>query len=245
MPQTSPFRSLAKGTNVPFMIPADVAPQVQSLALFAGISREGWREVLRAGVVRDYPAGRLLWSAGGEARGLFVILSGAVRVVRAPAGRQHVVHHASRGGTLGEVPLFANGSYPATAIAAQATRCLVLDRDTIARVVERDPAFAFALLAGLARRVQGLVQRLDDRDGLSVRQRLARLLLERQSVTGVGSFTIGRTQAEAAEEIDTVREVLVRSLREMVSLGVVTVVSRGRYRVMQRRALERIAAVTI
>lgn len=226
------------------MIPLDIAAEARELDLFAGLSREGWQEIVHAGVVRSYSTNRLLWNAGSEARGLFVILSGAVRVVRAPGGRQHVVHHESRGGTLGEVPLFANGAYPATAIAAEPTRCIVLDRGAIARVIARDPAFALGLLAGLARRIQGLVQRLDERGGATVRQRLARLLLARQRTAGVDSFTLGRTQAEAAEELGTVREVLVRALRALVSLGVVSAVSRGRYRVTHRRILEKIAAAT-
>ena len=55
-------------------------------------------------------------------------------------------------------------------------------------------------------------------------------------------FGLAATQAEAAEELGTVREVLVRALRRFRESGLVDSPARGRYVVRDRAGLTRIAA---
>jgi CRP/FNR family transcriptional regulator len=172
---------------------------------------------------------------------LAVVLHGRVRVVRAPHGRQYGVHTEGPGGTLGEVPFFAGGRYPATAIAAESTTCLWLDRATLARAVAADPELALRWLGRLAVRVRGLVERLDAQMARTVEQRLAAFLLDRHAAAGGQPFTLASTQAEAAEELGTVREVLVRTLRRFRETGLVESPVRGRYRVLDQPALRRAA----
>jgi len=160
-----------------------------------------------------------------------------VRVVRAPGGRQYTVHTEGPGGTLGEVPLFAGGRYPATALAAEPTLCLVLRRDALARAIAADPELAFRLLARLAERVRTVVSRLDRRTSQTVPVRLATLLLARHAEAGGAPFTLGATQAEAAEELGTVREVLVRALRTLREAGLVEAAGRARFRVRDPAAV--------
>jgi CRP-like cAMP-binding protein len=170
------------------------------------------------------------------------VLTGRVRVVRAPGGRQYAVHTEEAGGTLGEVPFFAGGRYPATAIATEATTCLLLDRATLARAVAADPELAFRLLSRLAGRMRRLVKRLDQQTTRTVEQRLAEFLLERHTAAKAGSFTLADTQAEAAEDLGTVREVLVRTLRRFREAGLLGVPKRGHYVIRDRARLASIAA---
>jgi CRP-like cAMP-binding protein len=210
------------------------------LPLFYQLTPEA-RRILSSAPRRRFRRGETLWVAGAEARGLVVVLAGRVRVVRAPAGRQYGVHTEEAGGTLGEVPFFAGGRYPATAIATEPTTCVFIDRTTLARAVAADPELAFRWLSRLAGRVRGLVERLD-RQTRTVEQRLAEFLLIRQAAATSGQFTLAATQAEAAEELGTVREVLVRTLRRFREDGLVHAPKRGHYIVRDRARLSRIAA---
>jgi CRP-like cAMP-binding protein len=131
------------------------APLVGQLPLAA-------RRVLAVrAVVRRYTVGEALWVAGDQLNSLAIVLEGRVRVVREGRGRQHVLHSEGPGGTLGEVPLFAGGTAPATALAALPTRCLLLTRDTIEAAIAAEPAVAWLLLGRLAERVRTLVERVD------------------------------------------------------------------------------------
>lgn len=226
--------------------PAELS-RLERVPLFAGLTPAARRVVASAGVVRRFAPGEALWGAGSDTRGLYVVLHGRVRVVRAPNGRQHAVHEEGPGGTLGEVPLFAGGRYPASAVAAEPTSCLVLDRAALARAVAADPELAFRLLGRLAERVRLLVDRLDRRTAHPVERRLAAFVLVRYHqarAAGHTSFALGATQAEAAEELGTVREVLVRALRALRAAGTIKTVARGRYEVVDERALRQLAEPT-
>lgn len=207
---------------------------LERISFLRGAGAAARREIALRSTLRRFAAGEVLWRAGGEPRGLFVVLEGRVRVVRAGRGRQHVIHVEEPGGTLGEVPLFGGGSYPATAIAAEETVCAVIGRDAIEAAIVADPAVAFALLERLAGRVRGLVERLDRRAAQSVGAQLAALLLERHRAAGGSPFTLGSTQAEVAEELGTVREVVVRELRALRRRGAIRPAGRGRWRTRGR-----------
>jgi CRP/FNR family transcriptional regulator len=206
---------------------------------FDGIRAAGRRELEARAVVRRYPAGAVLFTQGTPARGLFVITEGRVRVLRGSRGRTHVVHVEGPGGTLGEVPLFDGGNYPATAIAQEDTRCVVYTPAAMAAAMAADPTVAWAIARSLAGRVRELVERLDRLAVQGVTTRLAACLLTLpESDDGL---ELGQTQQELAEDLGTVREVVARSLRSLRRRGVLTSAGRGRFRIADRQTLELLA----
>jgi CRP/FNR family transcriptional regulator len=220
------------------MISADVFSGVW---LFEGISERGRRELKRRSTERRFAKNEILFREGASPNGLYIILEGGVRVVRTSAlGRQHVIHTEGPGGTLGEVPIFDGAGYPATAIAAEATRCLVLSPDGIRVAFSAEPEIAWVVTRQLARRVRTLVKRLDERVTQPTIQRLAALLYERyDAVTGIARLTM--TQSEIAEELGTVREVVVRDLRKLKHQGVIRSRGRGAYVVENPTVLQHTA----
>jgi CRP/FNR family transcriptional regulator len=184
----------------------------------------------------------MLFMAGSDARGLYVVAAGRVRVVREASGRRHVLHEEIAGGTLGEVPLFEGGGYPATAIAAERTVCFVIGRDAIAAAMRADPELAWRFLERLAARVRTLVDRVDRVTVRSVPQRLAALLVGRHERAATArSVTLGGTHQQVAEELGTVREVVVRAVRSLCESGVIESLGGGRYRVRDVRRLRELA----
>jgi len=192
-------------------------------------------------VTRRFARGAHLWTAGGEPRGLFVILSGHVRVVRTAGRRQHVVHAEGPGATMGEVPLFTGGTYPATAVAADAVECLVLDRRALVAAMAAHPELAWTLLERLAHRIRHLLDRLSAQTGDPVRARLAAYLLARPCGAD-GARLLGGTQQQVAEEIGTAREVVVRLLRSLVADGTIRMKRRGSFEVLRVARLKELAA---
>jgi CRP/FNR family transcriptional regulator, dissimilatory nitrate respiration regulator len=217
----------------------DDGRKVEDSPLFAQLDRETRRALGRAAVIRRAPAGAALFRAGAPARGLVLVLEGTVRVVGARQGRQHLVHESGPGETLGEVPLFAGGGYPATAIARTACLYAVFPPEVLGGIMRRDTAVAWLLLARLARRVRHLVSRLERNTAWSVESRLAEVLLARQAAAGGDSFTLETGQAALAEELGTVREVVVRTLAEFCRAGLLGRERRGWYRVCDAEGLRR------
>jgi CRP/FNR family transcriptional regulator len=211
------------------------------LALFRGLDPEAKRVLAAGATLRTLAPGTVLWRAGGRPRGLFVVLEGEVRVTRGSGGRQHVVHTEQVGGTLGDVALFHGQDYPATAIATRRSTFIVIHRDVIADAIRADPRLAMALLERLAARVRHLVDRLDRLAAFTVPARLAAWLLQRHERSR-GPFTLGATQVELAEELGTVREMVVRALRQLRDAGLLQSAGRGRYIVKDADGLRALAA---
>lgn len=214
---------------------------IARVAWLAALSAAGRRELAARGVTRRFAAEEVLWRRGDEPRGLLLVLEGGVRVVRGSVGRQYVLHREGPGGTLGEVPLFGGGTYPATVIAEEPTECLVLSLRAIEAAVARDPRLASLLLGRLSGRVRELASRLDRVTTQPVARRLAAYLLRRHEHSR-GAFLLGESQTKVAEDLGTVREVVVRELRALVAAGVIRRVGTGKYSVSDERALRATAA---
>jgi CRP-like cAMP-binding protein len=208
--------------------------------------------LLQHSIEKQFSSGELLWSAGDRSQGITLVLEGNVRIVRGSGGRQLVIHSGAPGATLGEVPFFTGGCYPATAIATEPTRCLFLTHAAVTRAMEADPGLAFFFLKRLSNRVQSLVERVDQNTVSSVQTRLARFILQRYGTARTAAqsrlkkgqhpiFSLGMTQAALAEELGTVREVVVRALRELRQLGAIESAGKGRYRVTDLAIMERLA----
>lgn len=104
-------------------------------------------------------------------------------------------------------------------------------REAIVAGIARDPDLALVLLGQLAGRARQVVERLDCLASLTVRGRLVDYLLQRALAAGGAAFRLEGTQTELAEELGTVREVLVRELRALRRLGVLVRTQRGVLRV--------------
>lgn len=197
------------------------ASRLENVALFAGLNPAALRELTSRGRITRLEPGETLWRAGAEARGLHVVISGRVRVTGEGSGRRHRVHVEGPGGTLGEVPLFDGGPYPATAVADTQVECAVFGRGVLRAAMAQDPELAFRLLAHLGSRIRGLVERLDALVGMDVRQRLAAHLLAGREAAGKDVLSLGASQRDLAEELGTVREVVVRALRQLEEVGAI------------------------
>jgi CRP-like cAMP-binding protein len=216
------------------------------------LSPAGRETLVKHSVERRFSTGELLWSEGDPSEGIALVLEGKVRIVRVSGRRQMVIHSGEPGATLGEVPFFTGDCYPATAIAAEPTRCLFLTHAAVTEAMAADPRLAFFFLKRLSLRVQSLVERVDQNTASSVQTRLARFILQRsqdarsasrsRSETGKGlAFSLGVTQTALAEELGTVREVVVRALRGLRQVGAIEGVGDGKYRVVNLAVLERLA----
>ena len=220
------------------MIPRD---RLRAIPFFAAFPDRALQVMADHAIERQYQAGETLFRAGETANGLIVVLVGRVRVVRQAGGRAQVVHVETGGGTLGEVPLFAGGGYPATAVATEPTTCAIVARESLAAAIRSSPDAAFVLLERLAQRVREVVGRLDRLALRSVSARLAEYLASR-TTRGRSVIALGMTQQQLAEELGTVREVVVRELQTLRTQGVVRALGDGRYEVLDHAALRARAA---
>jgi len=184
-----------------------------------------------AGRVR-IAAGSVTHREGEDAPHLELVIAGVVRVfVTAPDGRTMTIRYCRPGALIGAVSLFAPGfALPATTQALVDAELLRLSPTAARRAAARDVRVAQAFLSELSERVLSFIWEIPGGAFATVRQRVARHLLDMASERvpeppsaprSRSELTVNVSQRELAEAVGTAREVVVRVLRELRQDGVV------------------------
>jgi CRP/FNR family transcriptional regulator len=210
----------------------DKIAALRRTALFNGLDEDALRALAERAIERRFQKDELLFVAGEEARGLYVIVEGAVRAFRESAdGREQVIHVERAGATFAEVPVFDDGAFPSTVAAETDSVLLFIDKRDVRSLCLAHPQIALAalkVLAGRLRRCAELVETLSLRE---VGQRLARFLLAEARSRGLrtgGGFevTLTVTNQQIAARVGSVREVVSRALTRLQQDGLVALKGR-------------------
>jgi CRP/FNR family transcriptional regulator, cyclic AMP receptor protein len=168
------------------------------------------------------PAGSTIHREGDTSAHFEIVVSGLIRVhVTAPDGRTMTVRYCRPGALIGVVSLFASPfSLPATIQAVTDADLLALRASVMQRAAERDARVARALLDELSERVLSFIAEIPGSAFATVRQRVARHLLDLASESQRGSELVAAVgQQDLADAVGTVREVVVRALRDLRQQG--------------------------
>jgi CRP/FNR family cyclic AMP-dependent transcriptional regulator len=204
----------------------DVSSAV-SMSNLRGLPGEVLDELMRGTVRTKIPAGSLMHREGETARHLYLVVSGVVRVfVTSPDGRMMTVRYCRPGGLIGAMSLFATQfAMPGTTQALLDAELLKMSPEVVRRLGEVDVRVARAFLRELSERAWSFIHEIPGSTFATVRQRVARRLLDLASDQGADQGTreliVPVTQQELADAVGTVREVIVRVLRELRQEGVV------------------------
>jgi CRP/FNR family transcriptional regulator len=170
------------------------------------------------------PAGTTYRHVGEDGAHLELVLSGFIRAfVAAPDGRMLTIRYARPGAVVGTVSLFAPGySMPGSVQALVDSEVLAFRPDAVRALAARDPAVAGALLVELSVRVRSFVNEITGSAFSTVRQRVGRHLLDLASDRQHDRALVATvTQQQLADAVGSVREVVVRVLRELREEGLV------------------------
>ncbi|HLV24949.1 MAG TPA: Crp/Fnr family transcriptional regulator [Gemmatimonadales bacterium] len=210
---------------------------LRNLQVFADLDDDTVSLLADRTVVRNVPAGHVLFTTGDECRGLYVISAGRVRIFRTSnEGREQVLHVEGPGRPVAELPLFDGGVYPASALTLEPSRLAFLPLSVFEHVYRSNPDVAHAIIRALGRRLRHMVQVTETLAFRDVAARLAMLLAGYADEAGIGDdgsavLALNRTQEELALEIGTARESVSRAWRQLMQRGLVQRVGRQRVRI--------------
>lgn len=198
----------------------DKAAALRRTVLFGSLRPEELSDLARLARERELAQGELLFLAGEKAAGLFVIASGRIRAFRVNAqGREQTLHIESAGATLAEVPVFDDGTYPATAIAEEPASVLFLAKEDVRQFMLQHPEVGLTALKLMAQRLRGHAELVDALSLQQVGQRIARFLLEHAKGSEVD---LSITNEELARSVGSVREVVSRTLARLERDGLIS-----------------------
>jgi CRP/FNR family transcriptional regulator len=178
-------------------------------------------------VVRRLAKDEMLFAEGDTCEGLYVVQDGAFKLFKmADTGREQVLVIERAGSTVGELPLFDGGAFPASAAAIEDSTLLYLPKREFLNLCRRNSEVAFAVIRTLAWRFRYMTSLVEELSLKEVSHRLARFLRDRALKSGVRTkrgieFPLEETNQEIGAEIGTVRDLVSRNLRRFVDRGII------------------------
>ena len=168
---------------------------------------------------RRLEAGQALFRQGDATFGIFVVLKGRLGLVRHTSeGREVAVHVATVGESFAEAALFSD-VYHCDAVAAVPSRVAVLPKQAVLKAFAADPAAALGFTARLARQVQTLRSRLENRNLRSANERVHHFLLLSAKA---GEVRFERPLRDVAAEVGLSHEAFYRALAALARQGHIT-----------------------
>src|SRR5580765_6772143 len=170
------------------------------------------------GMAVDFRAGHTLY-AEADAEGLALVLGGLLRVyMHAGDGRQVTVRYVRAGDLLG-APALIGGPAPVFVQAVTHGTAFFFDIDHVKRAARNDAALAWALAEESVHRLYDVLEELAGNTFASVRQRVARHLLDLATSRQEANRTLTAlvNQQDLANSVGSVREVVARVLAELRS----------------------------
>jgi CRP/FNR family transcriptional regulator, cyclic AMP receptor protein len=207
---------------------------------FRGLPRDVVDRLTEGSALRTVAAGTTMHQEGDPAF-VELVVSGLIRgYVSGPDGRTMTIRYCRPGALMGTATLF-NKSRPrahGNLTALIDSRVLVLFPATVRALADRDIRVVRALLHETSARVAEYISEIEANSFTTLRQRLARHLLDLAAEQQVGAQLVARTsQDELAGAIGTVREIVVRILHDMRNEDLVRT-SRGRVELLDARRLD-------
>jgi len=196
-----------------------------ALSSLHGLPAEVIQRLIEGALIRGVAAGKTTHQEGDPPFADLVV-SGLIRgYVSAADGRTMSIRYCRRGALMGIPTLFNQGAPRAhgNTTALTDSRILQLHSSVVRRLAETDIRVAGALLRETSARVAEYIKEIEASSFATIRQRLARHLLDVAAEQQVGQrLAVRARQEDLAGAVGTVREVVVRILRDMRSEGLVS-----------------------
>lgn len=197
--------------------------------IFAGLAPAEMDFLAQHAVSRGYDPGQIVFTEGDACAGLYVVVSGHVRIFKTSAGgREQVLSIDGPGSSVAELPVFDGGTYPASVTAVDNATLLFVSKQAFQELCLAHPQVALKVLRVVGGRLRRLVGIIEELSFTTVRSRLAALLLrlankEGTTINGRIVITLPENNQEIASQIGTVRELVSRNLSRFQSEGLIEI----------------------
>jgi CRP/FNR family transcriptional regulator, dissimilatory nitrate respiration regulator len=196
---------------------------LHSISYFSGLPDADLLEIEQSVIIKTYQPEQMVLMEGDEAKGLYIVESGWLKVVKlSTGGREQILNVLSPSEVFNGVAAFTDSLNQATVIALEESVVWFIGRSTMQNLLATHPKLSQHIIQGFATRIQHLVGLVEDLSLRSVESRLARSLLEGNDGASVQRLKWA-TQTEMAARLGTVPEVLNRALRKLVEDGLIEV----------------------
>ena len=194
---------------------------LKAAPLFASLDEPELNSLSERCAIQRFSAGETLFLEGEPCKGLYIVVTGRIRIFKTSAnGREQVLAIEGPGSSVAELPVFDGGSYPASAAAMDNTEALFVSRAGLRAICLERPEVSLKILQVVGARLRRLVGIIEELSFTTVRHRLISWLLRQAAEEGRAGdrgvvFSMNATHQELAARIGTVRELVSRNLARL------------------------------
>lgn len=177
------------------------------------------------------PRGEILFNKGEPCVGFHLVIYGQVKLAFiSPQGSEKVVEIIGPGFSFGEALMFMDKPYIVMAQALADSLLLHVSKQVVFEGIERDPGFAKKMLAGLSRRLHGLISDVESYSLQSGSQRVIGYLLRQDAELAAASapysVMLPTSKAIVASRLNLTPEHFSRILHDLTDAGLIAVEGR-------------------
>lgn len=153
---------------------------LRDVPLFSEMDISHLREISNISRIEEFKKNQHIFIENDEYRGFYIVLRGSVKVYRISAeGKEYILHLRVPPQPFADVPLFEEGgNYPANAQALEDSMLLFIPKEEFTELIRKNPSVAFKMLAGFAKRMRNMTNKMEEISTKEVSNRLARYILE-------------------------------------------------------------------
>ncbi len=223
---------------------AALVASLRQCRMFATLSAADLEAVAGGCSLRNLARDETLFREGERVEGFFVMRSGAVNVYRVtPDGREQIIWVFRAPESFAEATLATFETYPANAVALEASQVIVVHRAPFRDLIRRNPDLSLHMLGSMSQHLKHLVQVIQDLKGRQVDTRLAEWILRQSPAAQAGCPAIVDlvvSKRVLAGQIGATSETLSRLFARLSKHGILNVKGR-RLTVLDSGALRALA----
>jgi CRP-like cAMP-binding protein len=197
--------------------------------LFTDLSAPELDRLAQGCMMRRFARGETVFRVGQPCEEFHICVTGQVKLyVASPAGAEKVIDIIAPGQSFAEALMFIGSPYILSAQALTDALLLTVKKQAVEGEIARDPRFALRMLAGISRRLHGLVHDVEAYSLHSGLQRVIGYLLRDVDAEGQGqaatvTVSLPVSKATIASRLSLTPEYFSRVLHELEAAGLVRI----------------------
>jgi len=207
---------------------------LRSSFIFSSLNDDELGELANLAIERSFLLNEFIFWDGDAPHWFYMVAEGKVKVLKhSSLGREFIIAFFGPGEMFGEIAVFENKPYPASAQAVAETKVVGIKREEFISFLANRPQVALRIISVLGGRLRDAQSRLRDLAGERVEQRLASVLLMLSSKLGL---TLPFTRQEIADMVGTTTETAIRVISHLKDRRIIRTV-RGKVIILDEEKL--------
>lgn len=194
---------------------------------FASMRAPALAQIARRSTEIDAPPRTTLYQPGDACTGLYVIVSGRVKLaLQDPANQEKVIDLLGPGDFFGQSAVFVDEPHLLAASTLGPAKLVHIAKAALLSCIRRDREFAYQMLIALNRRLRELISELANATQLSGTERTIHFLLGEvtdASADGAATVTLPAKKRVIASRLDLTQEHFSRILHDLASTRLIAV----------------------